>query len=287
MKIEKYLYAQANNMSLRKLYYILPVGARYFARQLWYAPVDFLDRMTGKRNALAPPRGMIFTGPGDFIKEGEVLLEQFKTLAELKANARVLDIGAGIGRSAVALTSYLSKEAKYLGFDPVATGIKWCQKNISPKFSNFEFRYIPLQNDLYQESGGQASEFTFPFEKESWDFVILTSVFTHMQPKEIAHYLSEIKGMLSTTGKVFATFFILDERKISNEKFTFPFEKEGYRLMDQKVQAANVALESTFLEKMISDAGLKISKKQNGFWTTGKRNAFGNFQDILILERAN
>lgn len=266
------------------MYYRLPISWRYFARRMWYAPSDLLDQIKGDRADLCPPKGMIFTGPGDFIKEGQKLLQQFVDYGSLHPNDKVLDIGSGIGRAAVALTTYLTPSAKYLGFDPVKTGVVWCQKKISPKFPNFAFQYIPLKNDLYQKTGSSAANFQFPFEEKHWDFIILTSVFTHMIPEEINQYLQQIRRMLTNEGRVFATFFILSEnRKLQNPAYTFPYTKKDYSLMDDEVTSANVAVDKTYLWEMIELNGLQVQATHWGFWDTGIKLNKANFQDVLIL----
>lgn len=275
-------------MSLRKLYYKLPISLRYLARRIVYAPTDLLESLNGDRNELVPPKGMIFTGPGNFIKEGQKLLDQFKDFGQLAPSDNVLDIGSGIGRAAVALTSYLAPTTRYHGFDPVDKGVNWCNKKISPKFPNFSFEYIPLKNDLYQKSGQSATEFTFPFKEGAWDFVILTSVFTHMVPQEIDRYLGEIRRMLSPGGRVFATFFIVEAgREISNSAYQFPFEKNGFRLMDDDVASANVALQKDFLFELIAKNNLTVAAEHLGFWNSGIRKGQPNFQDVLILKSKN
>ncbi|NNE29563.1 MAG: class I SAM-dependent methyltransferase [Saprospiraceae bacterium] len=273
-------------MSLRKTYYRLPIWLRYIARRVVFFPLDLKDKLSGNRDELAPPRGLIFTGPGDFRKEGKLLLDQFIAFAKLKPGENVLDIGSGIGRAAVPLTGYLNSSAEYLGFDPVEKGIRWCRKAIHARFPNFSFVHIPLQNDLYQANGDAASTFVFPFQEGHWDLVMANSVFTHMVPEEIDQYLGEACRMLSPGGRIFASFFILyDQRNISNSSYQFPFHREGYALMDEKVESANVAIEENFLVSLLEKNHLRIVRKELGFWNTGIRGEKLNFQDVLILEK--
>ncbi|WP_417943184.1 class I SAM-dependent methyltransferase [Flavobacterium sp. RS13.1] len=121
-------------------------------------------------------------------------------------------MGCGIGRAAVALTQYLSKQAKYEGFDVVEKGIIWCKKHITKDFPNFNFQYIPLNNDLYHFTDQKAEEFVFPYENNSFDTIFLFSVFTHMQPLEVQNYFNEIQRVLKTGGKCLGTFFLYDDK---------------------------------------------------------------------------
>ena len=276
-------------MILRKLYYALSPNLRFKARKLFYLPFDLLDGIIGKRPKYVPPKGDIFIGSGDFVQQGNHHLELLISHLNLKPNETVLDIGCGMGRTAFPLATYLSQDAKYEGFDIVKKGVDWCNSKIKAYFPNFNFTYIPLDNDLYLKSKNQASDFVFPYESRTFDKVILFSVFTHMQIAEIENYLNEIKRVLKPEGLCLATFFIYNRRtesKISKQKqFNFPIQKEGYRLMDAKVKSANIAIEKAKLDQMISNSGLKKIKIIEGYWKDGLEKEDNDFQDILILGR--
>ncbi len=53
-----------------------------------------------------------------------------------------------------------------------------------------------------------ASNYPFPCEDESVDFIIATSVFTHLGPEQVQHYLSEIFRTLRKGGRCFITYFV-------------------------------------------------------------------------------
>ena len=83
---------------------------------------------------MVPAKGDIYTGSGDFMAQGKHHLNLLRELANLKADDAVLDVGSGIGRTAVALTDYLTGNAEYEGFDVVEKGVKWCNEKINKKF---------------------------------------------------------------------------------------------------------------------------------------------------------
>jgi ubiquinone/menaquinone biosynthesis C-methylase UbiE len=275
-------------LSLRKIFYTLPVSWRYTARKLYYAPIDLIEGATGKRDALTPPKGMIFTGSGDFRQQGRDLVKTFEKLGGLQPNHRVLDIGSGIGRIAVGLTEYLNKEGSYEGFDVMERGVVWCQKNITSRFPNFKFLYTPLKNDLYRDDGESADNFRFPYDDNSFDSIILTSVFTHMMDTEVKHYMGEIQRVLKPTGKCFATYFLLDDVSKkgmkTKESFNFPYDYGHYRLMDDKVKSANIAFEMEYLEKdLVAENNLTLEAVHLGWWSGRDRDKCESFQDIVIL----
>lgn len=253
-----------------------------------YLPVDLLDRLTGRRDPLTPPRGLIYTGSGDFRRQGVAIANDLIDLAGLQHNHRILDVGSGIGRTARPLVTYLGPAGSYEGFDVVKTGVRWCQKHISSRFPNFHFRYIPLNNDLYRHSGDDAAQFQFPYPSNSFNIAAVVSVFTHMLPEEVDNYLKELQRVLRMGGKVYATFFILNESSLAamsrQSHFTFPYDYGHYRLMDRKVKAANVAYREDYLLPLLKERGFKILHYLPGYWSGRPRPESHSFQDVLVLK---
>ncbi len=273
-------------MSLRKLYYLLPPAARILARKLVFMPSDMLERLSG-RDELIPPKGLIYTGGGDFKETGFRFLGYFKEYGNLSPDDHVLDIGSGIGRLAIPLTNYLSSEATYNGFDVIAQGVNWCTQNITVKYPQFRFHHIDLKNDLYRNDGSEAKEYTFPLTDSSQDFIFLISVFTHLVPEEMERYISEIARLLSKEKTCFATFFVLDKDKPQvNPNFSFKHNYGHYALMDEKVTSANVAFEKDYLMAVFEKNGLTVEHYLPGHWRDpSKSDGTLDFQDIVVLRK--
>jgi len=271
----------------RSFFYAMPPAWRFMVRRLYFLPLDIFERISGKRDSLTPPKGLIFTGGGDFRLAGQKLLSYFIEFGGLQTHHFVMDVGSGIGRVALPLTTFLDETGSYEGFDIIQLGVQWCRKNISSKFPNFHFRYIPIENDLYRSSGQQAATFKFPYPKEHFDFVVVNSVFTHMLPVQVENYLKEIARVLKKGGRCYATFFLLNEEtiaKMSSTGFDFPFNYGHYRLMDDKVKSANVAFDEEFLKKdLLQVNGLKITNLFYGSWRGLPKNDCKEFQDIAIF----
>lgn len=262
---------------------------RLFIRRIFYLPSDILGSITGKRHKYEPPRGSIYVGSGDFIRQGIHQLSLLKEHIMLKPDDAVLDVGSGIGRTAVALTDYLSGKGRYEGFDVVKKGVKWCNKKIKRDFPNFNFLYVPLKNDLYNQSTEKAENFKFPYEDHSFDKVFLFSVFTHMSVSETGNYLREIKRVLKSGGLCLSTFFVYtssdEERIATNNQFSFPVKKENYRLMSNEVQSANIALNEGLLNELIRKAELEKIKTIHGYWKEHQsKSGYNDFQDIVVLK---
>lgn len=274
---------------LRKIYYWLSPSQRLLARRLVYFPIDLFERITGKRPPLVPPRSMVYTGTGDYLKGGRLYLSFFKKYGQLEPHHRVLDVGSGIGRMALPLTSYLSQEGSYEGFDIVESGVKWCRKHITSRYPSFRFTHVHLQNDLYSSSGQQASEFKFPHTDQEFDFVFLTSVFTHMIPEEVENYMQEISRVLKKGGKCFATFFVFGQdipEATADNSFRFNVHKGHYMLMDARVKSANVAYEMDFITNQLAKPNqLQIKTFVQGYWRGTQAREDIDFQDIIVFEK--
>lgn len=271
---------------IRKIYYLLPPYFRYLVRRIIYFPYDLI---VGRSITLVPPRGMIYTGSKDFIQQGKDWKDLFIEYGGLHLDHSVLDIGSGIGRIALGLTSFL--HGRYEGFDAVRLGVDWCNKNISSTYPNFNFQFIDLYNDLYKSKGIRASTFPFPYADNSFDFACAISVFTHMLPDELENYLKELHRTLKNQGHAVLTFFILNDESMSrmkNQSNGIRFDHivdAKHALMDANVKSANVGYQRTYLSQLIHDQHFHIIHEFKGRWCGRSSDHPLAFQDILVIEK--
>ncbi len=73
---------------------LLPRPFLPLAHRLHYLPVDTFERVTGRRDAMVPPRRLWFVGDGDFVKIGERFMGFFIEFGGLQPDHRVLDVAA-------------------------------------------------------------------------------------------------------------------------------------------------------------------------------------------------
>jgi len=267
----------------RYLFYKLPPGLRYFTRALVYLPRDMMDFRKRKKD-LVPPRGLIFTGSGDFVRDGNKWLGVFKQYG-LQSSHSFLDIGSGIGRIARALTFYLDASACYEGFDIIRLGVDWCRKNISVRYPNFHFTLLGLKNDLYRNSGQDAAKTTFPYAPQTFDFACATSVFTHMLPDETENYLRQCYKVLKPGGVLVATFFLADETIVPQTEvhLDFPYTYGHYALHSEQAKGANVRYKKSHLDQVCREIGFETLDYRPGYWRGLDKAQCLDFQDCLVL----
>lgn len=268
---------------------LIPNFLKPTLRKIYYFSIDIVDRLKG-RGSMIPPRSMMFVGVGDFEKIGQEFKDYFIHLANLQPNDRVLDVGCGNGRMAVPLTNYLSKFGEYYGVDIVEKAIEWGKTRITPKFDNFHFQHINIYNKEYNPNGKVlARDFQFPFGNEFFDFVFLTSVFTHMLPSDVENYLREISRVLKLGGKCLITFFLLNEESIvlvrsGRSSLDFKYEIEGCLTTNETTPESAIAYDEEFIKRLFDRLGLAIVQPINyGSWC--ERPKFLTYQDLIIAKK--
>jgi SAM-dependent methyltransferase len=247
-------------------------------------------KQTRSAGGLVPPESMIFVGNGDFEATGNEFLGYFVSLGGLATSSHVLDAGCGIGRMAVPLTKYLSSGSEYHGFDIVKTGIDWCVENISSRFANFHFTHADVYNKNYNPEGKTlAQDFRFPYEDGAFDFVFLTSVFTHMLPAAVDNYMSEISRVLKPGGTCLITFFLLNEeslRLVKAGKSTLDFKREieGCLSISRHNPESAIAYKEDVVRALFKAKGLAIAEPiRYGSWC--ERAHALSYQDIVIAKK--
>jgi SAM-dependent methyltransferase len=249
---------------------------------------DAADTLSGRRDRLTPPRRLDFVGHSDFVATGDEFLDHFVTLGGLQPVERVLDVGCGIGRMARPLAGYLSDEGSYEGLDVNREGIGWCRRRYR-RHSNFHFRVADLFNAKYNPGGAHKTvDYRFPFDDGSFDFVIFTSVFTHLLEEEAEHELLEAARMLAPGGRLFATFFLLNDTSralIDKGKAGLPFlDPEGrVAIVSEEVPEEAVAYDDAWVFETLRGQGLELIGLHPGSWCG--REEFVSFQDIVVAQR--
>jgi ubiquinone/menaquinone biosynthesis C-methylase UbiE len=282
--------SRLSNGIRRVVFKRLPRSLRQRLKMLTQIPRDAVDLLLGRRKELIPPRYLNFAGDGDFEATGNEFLRYFIDLGGLRPEHRVLEVGCGIGRMARPLTKYLTI-GSYEGIDIVPKGIRWCQQQISGRYPKFHFQLADIHSVMYNPQGRQqASQYRFPFGDNEFDFVFLTSVFTHMMKQDVEQYLREIARTLRPNGVCLSTFFLLNENtlKLMNaglSSLRFRFLRAGCHIDDEHNPDNAVAFEEQCVHSMLQEVGLTAESVKYGAWPGRPR--YLSYQDILIVRRFN
>ena len=268
------------------------------------------------RKSILPPSQNLceenHTGKGDYIKIGADYLHFFTSIGGLKPSHKVLDIGCGLGRMAIPVLNYIKVPwyrrafafpgINYFGMDINKASIDWCRNNISSHYPSARFEWMDVHNPLYNPKGIHApSDYRFPFKSETFDFIFLTSVFTHMRPEGVRNYLLEIKRMLKPKGRCFITYFLINDESrqlmAENENLkiflyglklnvpSFRCRFEGFYAEEETVPEKIIALDESMVISLYTEIGLQMRGSiQYGCWC-GRENHL-SYQDIIVAEKS-
>lgn len=163
-------------------------------------------------------------------------------------------------------------------------------KFVGKYFPNFHFQHVNVYNGNYNPNGALFSdEFSFPYEDGSFDFIFLTSVFTHMLPGDIIHYLKEIDRVLKPNGTCLTTAFLLDDdskMRIAQQMAALNFVHDWGNCFVWNPQSPEsaVAYDMEMFFKMVQDQGFEVADSYRGTWD-GRTEFCPTFQDVLILKK--
>jgi len=238
---------------------------------------------------LLPPVELLFDGTNnlsDYVQIGEGFVNYFLlNHARLLPHEAVLDLGSGVGQKSRPLSRYLTK--RYEGLDIMPDAVAWCQSAYT-RFPIFRFQVADIHSAFYNPAGTQRpEEYTLPYEDETFDLVVLSSVFTHLLPAAVARYLGEISRVLRPGGRCVATYFLLNPdalRGIRDNKNTISAPhrwSEGCFVADLEKPEATVFHEESGIREMYAGAGMNIVEMTFGNWP-GRTDLVGCLQDAIL-----
>lgn len=219
-----------------------------------------------------PPEEMVYTGRGNFQATGRNFLGYFKNLCGLQPHHRVLEVGSGIGRMAIPLTQYLNSSGSYDGLEIVDVGVRWCQEEITPHYPNFRFRWADVYNQGYNPDGKyEPEQFVLPYPSNSFDFVFLTSVFTHMMRNELDNYLYEVARVMKLQGRCLITYFLHDNETADliasgQSHYGFGAYTEHCYIANPALPEDVVGYDWSYINSLYTRFHLEVEYKYPGSW---------------------
>lgn len=252
---------------------------------------DGIDRALSRREPMTPPVRWMFDGSTDqssFKRAGDEFLGHLMRYCDLKASDRVLDVGSGIGRQAIALTRILGESGSYEGFDIVPLGPAWCTKSITTRFPNFRFQTANVFNSLYNRRGEMMpSDYRFPFSDASFDLIIGISLFTHMLPDGLENYLCEMSRVLRDGGRCLTTFLLINPESQAlleqgRSKLRFKFDHGKFRTAAETAEGA-VSYDEAYILQLHAKNDLTPTRPiVYGSWCGRTADTY---QDIVVASK--
>lgn len=234
-----------------------------------------------------PPHLIGGIGPGDFWQNGNEIVGLAMATARIDPDDCVLDVGSGLGRVAYPLSRLLDG-GSYDGFDTSREYVEWCRQALPLDPARFRFHHFDIQSSHYNEHGSiTADAFGFPWPDDSFTLAIAASLFTHLSAGATRNYLRQIARTLRPAGRLFASFYVLDEqagplaeRGDTHPRFSARIE-EGM-IGDPADPDAAVAFDAEWLAETLSSAGLAFDAFYPGRW---RHQAVVSHQDLLIAHK--
>jgi SAM-dependent methyltransferase len=226
-----------------------------------------------------------------FIEQGGFMATLLQKFGGLEPDHDVIEIGCGCGCAALGLTSVLTG-GSYKGLDIDALCIDSCKANRAFKRRDFSFEWMDVHSAQYNPGGAvRANEFEFPYADNSADLLFLTSVFTHMLPEDVRHYISEIARVLRPGGTLFFTTFLMDHGT-EGDSINFPYELPDCRIHQRSVPERAVGYYRQWLVDTCAVHSLHEKRPPAmGNWrvcaSDGDDPEAGFGQDVMVFELGN
>lgn len=205
----------------------LPKGLRHLPRFSVRARSNGIRRQFGGEN---------------FARYGQIIAGLLQMHAGMRRHSKVLEIGCGCGRTAIALSKVL--DGGYIGMDIERVSLEACIAN--PALRHFRFDLLDVQNDAYNRSGKRrAAEYVFPYADSSFDVIFLVSVFTHMKTDDVRNYVREILRVLKPTGICMLTALLMDRGQVTPST-SFPYGEQEHYFFNRELPEIAIGYYSSF-----------------------------------------
>jgi SAM-dependent methyltransferase len=254
-----------------------------------------------------PPDRMVQAYSGSALAEqyialGDALKSFLVAYGGLQPDHKVLDVGCGVGLMARPLTSYLSPAGSYDGFDVILEPIEWCRLHYRA-YPHFTFQRADVYNKHYNPTGRfTGRDYVFPYPNDTFDMVVLASVFTHLLPDNLTNYLAQIARVMKPGGRCVITYFLLNAESLAQIESWLtahpdPAERgmpgglgfrwtygDHCRLYSKDVPETAIAYSEGWIGAQYARYGLTIERTQYGEWCRGSLQP--GWQDLIMAVKS-
>jgi len=187
---------------------------------------------------------------------GQQIVRRFRDRGWVSDGARILELGSGVGRNAVALRDQ-TDFASYDGIDVDAEMVAWCRDHLAS--ASMRFHHADLHSSVYNPAGRPPTTYRCPVDDASIDFSLGISVFSHLVRADAAHYAAELGRVTAPGGYAAHTFFLLNHLgHLLGDRWTFSHEFDGCWLENPKYPEAAVAFREKDVVEIFGSQGLEL-----------------------------
>jgi SAM-dependent methyltransferase len=225
---------------------------------------------------------MNVVGGGKWLEMGQQMLREVIDFCGLTPESNVVEIGCSCGIVAIPMKAYLTR-GRYTGVDIIPEFIDWCQAHLVD--DRFCFYDLGVYHELYNPKGTASStSVRLPVEDNSADVVFLVSVFTHMLPEEVRHYLQEIGRIMKPGGRCMATMLTKDSYVPGQSRIPLEFAYNSDCLcFDERTPTKAVAFSQSSICEMAANGGMSTERMAAGRWDGRSREKF--FHDMYVFTK--
>jgi SAM-dependent methyltransferase len=246
--------------------------------------------------SLIPPVEMLYDGSSSaqqFVDFGEGFVHHILVpRAGLQPSDAFLDLGCGNGSVARALTSYLQPPGSYEGLDIHGGSVAWLKEHYQSR-PLFRFTHANVYNKMYNPNAPvRAAEYRLPYADGAFSMALLKSVFTHMHPNDVRHYLKELGRVIRSGGRAVITYFLLNDESRAlvaqdRDEVKMKVDWDGdplCRVANLEVPEHATAHDETRIRAFTAEAGFTVNEITFGNWCG--RPALLGLQDVMIVTKA-
>jgi SAM-dependent methyltransferase len=135
-----------------------------------------------------------------------------------------------------------------------------------------------------------AGSYRFPYRDNEFDFVILTSVFTHMVPLDLQNYLAEVARVTKVGGRCLITYVLRNEESLrlqeeGRSKTLFLHAGNGYWTTNPRTPEDLTCYDEAVVRLLYDRNGLVIDDPIHyGKWC-GRTDTL-SWQDVVVARKA-
>jgi SAM-dependent methyltransferase len=243
-------------------------------KSLFSPVIDLVDQLYKQRfpeySHLPPASLRLRVGMGNkllrnysyFVRSGNKIVAELYKKKYLASNSKILEVGCGCGRIALALMPILDNEGTYLGIDVDQEMIDWCKRNIID--SRFEFHRANVFNSIYNPTGYPIDDYSVPSNDNTYLLVISASLFTHLLYEEVDYYIKELGRVMKDGSYLHMTFFFRDFMEPwLGDRWSFMHKENNCYIENIKYPAAAVAYDLKTVEQILIKNNLELVELYN------------------------